>query len=698
MKKNAILVFVLPLLMSMVMGEAKKEVHKDNFDSLTCEAEDYQSNEKVFLKNLKIGDVDNYKYSKVYTQLGYDGTNYFLRFAMAVSGNINSISYSLDVNNENYGLGNKNVSTLYRSISANGKNYYYSENLNSITEDKNESSSDYLWSCYTIKFKDEHHTYSSLSLIPSINGEILDNKVISLQDEINGGYTYTFGNLDLANVGLEKDNYSYNQTMNIVSSLDNTNTNYESVYAHNFILSDSEGYLNANPFNGRKNATEFNAGNAGGQNLPKAVAKSIGSNYLHYLYNGAGATSTFSSDATFAGKLVIRAATGYLTNNSNGFTTGDMQFNKVFDVLVNGYKVEVKDDVILLGKAGDYGDAMGNFVNIPLDAFFIKGDNKIEIISKKPLKEDGTLLYKDPGTNGTQSSPSLDSVEVYKYKVCANDVETKVVKQKCLENGSETLTFKDYGKVMSKVLPMYGSHIITGTKVSESSDYLELSNVHCERCNEVLSEHITTSNYIDITSDNLGGTNGTYKGNTPNTDRTTAVIANASDKSPNVRAFANTALNGTAAKYFYGGTYAEVKINVEASFVGSVVIKAASGYNYLVNDSFTTWGTDDMQFNQVFALTVNNNAISIDDGATLKGNDNDGLGFTNVIKDGVNNGAGYALAMGNWMYIIIDNVSFISGENVIRLTSLRHNYKDKPGDMSTAALDTIGIFNETFTK
>ena len=689
MKKNAILVFVLPLLMSMVMGEAKKEVHKDNFDSLTCEAEDYQSNEKLFLKNIKLGDSDSYKYSKVYTQLGYDGSNYFLRFAMAVSGNINSISYSLDVNNENYGLGNKNVSTLYRSISANGKNYYYSENLNSITEDKNEASSDYLWSCYTIKFKDEHHTYSSLSLIPSINGEILDNKVTSLQDEINGSYTYSFGNLDLANVGLEKDNYSYNQTMNIIGSLDNKNTNYESVYAHNFILSDSEGYLNANPFNERKNATEFNATNAGGQNLPKAVAKSIGSNYLHYLYNGAGATSTFTSDATFAGKLVIRAATGYLTNNSNGFTTGDMQFNKVFDVLVNGYKVEVKDDVILPGKAGNYGDAMGNFVNIPLDAFFIKGDNKIEIISKKPLKEDGTLLYKDPGANGTQSSPSLDSVEVYKYKVCANDVETKLVAQKCLENGSETLIFNDYGKVMSKVLPMYGSHVITGTKVSESSDYLELSNVHCERCNEVLSEHITTSNYVDITSDNLGGTNGTYNGK----DIRPVTMVDNSVSSPNVKALANTALNGTLARQFYGGTYVEVKINVEASFVGSVVIKAASGYNYLVENNYTTWGTGDMQFNQVFALTVNENAISIDDGATLKGNDNDGLGFTNK-----SNGEGYALAMGNWMYIIIDNVSFISGENVIRLTSLRHSYKDKGGDMSTAALDTIGVFNETFTK
>ena len=689
MKKNAILVFVLPLLMSMVMGEAKKEVHKDNFDSLTCKAEDYQSNEKLFLKNIKLGDSDSYKYSKVYTQLGYDGSNYFLRFAMAVSGNINSISYSLDVNNENYGLGNKNVSTLYRSISANGKNYYYSENLNSITEDKNEASSDYLWSCYTIKFKDEHHTYSSLSLIPSINGEILDNKVTSLQDEINGSYTYSFGNLDLANVGLEKDNYSYNQTMNIIGSLDNKNTNYESVYAHNFILSDSEGYLNANPFNERKNATEFNATNAGGQNLPKAVAKSIGSNYLHYLYNGAGATSTFTSDATFAGKLVIRAATGYLTNNSNGFTTGDMQFNKVFDVLVNGYKVEVKDDVILPGKAGNYGDAMGNFVNIPLDAFFIKGDNKIEIISKKPLKEDGTLLYKDPGANGTQSSPSLDSVEVYKYKVCANDVETKLVAQKCLENGSETLIFNDYGKVMSKVLPMYGSHVITGTKVSESSDYLELSNVHCERCNEVLSEHITTSNYVDITSDNLGGTNGTYNGK----DIRPVTMVDNSVSSPNVKALANTALNGTLARQFYGGTYVEVKINVEASFVGSVVIKAASGYNYLVENNYTTWGTGDMQFNQVFALTVNENAISIDDGATLKGNDNDGLGFTNK-----SNGEGYALAMGNWMYIIIDNVSFISGENVIRLTSLRHSYKDKGGDMSTAALDTIGVFNETFTK
>ena len=689
MKKNAILVFVLPLLMSMMMGEAKKEVYKDNFDSLTCETEDYQSNEKIFLKNIKLGDSDSYKYSKVYTQLGYDGSNYFLRFAMAVSGNINSISYSLDINNENYELGNKNVSTLYRSISANGKNYYYSENLNSITEDKSEASSDYLWSCYTIKFKDEHHTYSSLSLIPSINGEILDNKVTSLQDEINGSYTYTFGNLDLANVGLESDNYSYNQTMNIAGSLDNSNTNYESVYAHNFVLSDSDGYLNANPFNGRNKATEFNAKNAGGQNLPKAVAKSIGSNYLHYLYNGAGATSTFTSEDTFAGKLVIRAATGYLTNNSNGFTTGDMQFNKVFDVLVNGYKVEVSDDIILPGKAGDYGDAMGNFVNIPLDAFFIKGDNKIEIISKKPLKEDGTLLYKDPGTNGTQSSPSLDSVEVYKYKVCANDVETKLVAQKCLENGSETLIFNDYGKVMSKVLPMYGSHVITGTKVSESLGSLELSNVHCERCNEVLNEHITTSNYIDITSDNLGGTNGTYNGKNI---RPVTMIDN-TVSSPNVKALANTALNGNLARQFYGGTYAEVKVNVETSFVGSIVIKAASGYNYLVENNYTTWGTGDMQFNQVFALTVNENAISIDDGATLKGNDNDGLGFTNK-----SNGEGYALAMGNWMYIIIDNVSFISGENVIRLTSLRHSYKDKGGDMSTAALDTIGVFNETFTK
>lgn len=689
MKKNAILVFVLPLLMSMMMGEANKDINKNSFDSLTCKAEDYQSNEKIFLKNIKLGDSDSYKYSKVYTQLGYDGLNYFLRFAMAVSGNINSISYSLDINNENYELGNKNVSTLYRSISANGKNYYYSENLNSITEDKSEASSDYLWSCYTIKFKDEHHTYSSLSLIPSINGEILDNKVTSLQDEINGSYTYTFGNLDLDNVGLESDNYSYNQTMNIAGSLDNSNTNYESVYAHNFVLSDSDGYLNANPFSERNKATEFNAKNAGGQNLPKAVAKSIGSNYLHYLYNGAGATSTFTSEDTFAGKLVIRAATGYLTNNSNGFTTGDMQFNKVFDVLVNGYKVEVSDDIILPGKAGDYGDAMGNFVNIPLDAFFIKGDNKIEIISKKPLKEDGTLLYKDPGTNGTQSSPSLDSVEVYKYKVCANDAETKLVAQKCLENGKETLTFKDYGKVMNKVLPMYGSHVITGTKVSESSGYLELSNVHCERCNEVLNEHITTSNYVDITSDNLGGTNGTYNGK----DIRPVTMVDNSVSSPNVKALANTALNGNLARQFYGGTYAEVKVNVETSFVGSVVIKAASGYNYLVENNYTTWGTGDMQFNQVFALTVNENAISIDDGATLKGNDNDGLGFTNK-----SNGEGYALAMGNWMYIIIDNVSFISGENVIRLTSLRHSYKDKGGDMSTAALDTIGVFNETFTK
>ena len=205
-------VFVLAAALAMIQF-GDNSITKD-----THFIEEASSNQSVGAQSVKklIGSDETIEYSKIYTQLGHDGSNYFLRFAMAVSGNINSISYSLDINDVHYELGDKIVSTLYRSISANGTNYYYSENLNSITEDKTEASSDYLWSCYTIKFKDELHTYSSLALTPSINGEILDNKIISLQDEINGSYTYTFGNLDLANVGLEKDNYSYNQTMNIV--------------------------------------------------------------------------------------------------------------------------------------------------------------------------------------------------------------------------------------------------------------------------------------------------------------------------------------------------------------------------------------------------------------------------------------------------------------------------------------------------
>ena len=86
---------------------------------------------------------------------------------------------------------------------------------------------------------------------------------------------------------------------------------------------------------------------------------------------------------------------------------------------------------------------MGNFTNIILDTQFVKGENVIEIISKKPLKEDGTLLYKDPGSNGTQSSPSLDSIEIYSYKEC-KQLKGEEVPSTCLENGYKKIT-NEYG-------------------------------------------------------------------------------------------------------------------------------------------------------------------------------------------------------------------------------------------------------------
>ena len=100
-----------------------------------------------------------------------------------------------------------------------------------------------------------------------------------------------------------------------------------------------------------------------------------------------------------------------------------------------------------------------------------------------------------------------------------------------------------------------------------------------------------------------------------------------------------------------------------------------------------------MTFNKVFDVLVNDNKLNINNELMIKGNDNNGNGFTNGSK-----GEGYALAFGNWNYILLNNINFVKGKNVIRLNSLSHGYRDvlldttsQTGDMSTVSLDTIGI-------
>lgn len=675
MKKQLILILAAITLLST--GQINR---KDN--SLICFGEDIIPNESINLNQIRKQNNDNIvDHSKIYSQIGYKDNYYYVRFAISVNiDNLSSISCKLYLNDKYYENSEKTINYLYKSISSNNEYLYYSA-TDGLVSDKNLSTENYYFACYSLRFKDDKHAYSSLNVEMKINNEII-NKKTSLKDEIDQTNNYLLNELDLANTGLKDNNYAYNRTLKI-KGIDNKELEYNSLYAHNFTLDDGKNYKNASndlDYANREILKKFDS-SVTSENVKKAVNKSIGQDYLHYFYNGAGVKTTFNSENDFIGKINLVAASGYLIKNTNGFGTGDMVFNKVFDVCVNGYKLDISNEKILPGKSGNYGDAMGNFTNIILDTQFVKGENVIEIISKKPLKEDGTLLYKDPGSNGTQSSPSLDSIEIYSYKEC-KQLKVEEVPSTCLENGYKKIT-NEYGLEIIKNIKALG-HEIDKNQLTETTSSLKFT---CSRCNH----EITSLHYCNLNGDNVGGVNGSYNGKENKERQKPTCITSGSN---NIKALLSTALNNDVIRNFYAGTsYAQVEFDLENEYVGSVLIKVASGYTTVLKNNYNTWGTGDMIFNKVFDVLVNDNKLKINNELMIKGNDNNGNGFTNG-----SNGEGYALAFGNWNYILLNNINFVKGKNVIRLNSLSHGYRDvlldttsQTGDMSTVSLDTIGI-------
>ena len=107
----------------------------------------------IDIKKVQFGDNEEVKTSKIYTQwatLGDKSTS--LRFAIAVKGNIETITFT---RSEVIGLETTkeanvvNVDTVYKSITANNKNYYYTSEGLSL-----EDNDSYYWACYTINYSE----------------------------------------------------------------------------------------------------------------------------------------------------------------------------------------------------------------------------------------------------------------------------------------------------------------------------------------------------------------------------------------------------------------------------------------------------------------------------------------------------------------------------------------------------------------
>ena len=122
--------------------------------------------------------------STIYAQVATkDGVDY-LRFATAIKGDINSISYNRTIVATGASK-DKTITTVYKSISAKNSesadalSVFYTEN-GSLTDLALSSTKDFYWACFTIAFETETYKESDLNISVSVNGNVVASRTTSL--------------------------------------------------------------------------------------------------------------------------------------------------------------------------------------------------------------------------------------------------------------------------------------------------------------------------------------------------------------------------------------------------------------------------------------------------------------------------------------------------------------------------------------
>ena len=177
MKKQLALFVLSATLLTAGIIVNKSEIKSNGFEE---SATDLYSKENNIKKIRKTDEVvtPTVETSIMYAQSGNDGTNSYLRFATAVKGDVTSITFNRKVEGkEDKPLECK---TLYKGISSNGKTYYY--NGKELVTTQDDSTNDYYWACYTIKFEAKSsYLDKDITLEMTINGEsnVIANKTTS---------------------------------------------------------------------------------------------------------------------------------------------------------------------------------------------------------------------------------------------------------------------------------------------------------------------------------------------------------------------------------------------------------------------------------------------------------------------------------------------------------------------------------------
>ena len=180
MKKTIKLIFCLGSLMSLLNINATK-----NNDFLETTLLD--NNEKISLIGKRNATSESLETSKMFTQVGLKNGDYYLRFATAIkdNGNLDNIStlnYTRIIEDNTK---TAKAETVYYGISS-GENTYYYDGSKLTTEA--EYRGQYLWTCYTIKFKNEsvsNYLEKNIQLKLFINGKEEATTTTTLLENMN---------------------------------------------------------------------------------------------------------------------------------------------------------------------------------------------------------------------------------------------------------------------------------------------------------------------------------------------------------------------------------------------------------------------------------------------------------------------------------------------------------------------------------
>lgn len=181
---------ILPLLLfSFVLGLSGTNNANNHLLETTTDLFTNKTNINIRKLDETTTNNNEISYSKMYTQYAKKDNKYYLRFATAIKGDVDSIKFVREID----GLPNKDkeCTTLYKGISANNKTLYY-DGTNAV-EETSDLTNDYYWACYTIQFNDDTYLDKNIKLSMYINNQetSIASKTTALKYETQVGVVST---------------------------------------------------------------------------------------------------------------------------------------------------------------------------------------------------------------------------------------------------------------------------------------------------------------------------------------------------------------------------------------------------------------------------------------------------------------------------------------------------------------------------